>query len=355
MADFHEAVLAASAAGVPVWPALGSGGVLDTVLPPGAATPHPDRLRTLLTLLDARHPVGTVLSVCVQVATALPLLRAPGSGAPVQAVHDAALRGAATLALAVTDAGAPGSDLMAMTTTARITGDEVVVSGAKAWITNACTADHALVLARHRPQPHFTSFVFVLVPTGAPGVKTEPAGGALFAGAGLGHLRFDDVTVGRDHVIGAPGRGLPLFARHVATERLAGAYWAAAICRRTLAATHRSLAGRGLWDNDAVRARFAACLIDLRRIEAMSTAHTTAHSTGRDALLSSMLLKAATAQSLERVLGECVQLQGAGAFGDDGPARLRTEAAMFGIAGGATGAMLAGIAEHATDLMGIPA
>jgi acyl-CoA dehydrogenase len=98
-----------------------------------------------------------------------------------------------------------------------------------------------------------------------------------------------------------------------------------------------------LWDNEAIRARFARCLVELRRMQALTA----------DSVLSSMLLKAATAQSLDLVLTECVQLQGAEAFRAGGPAELLAGAAMFGVAGGATGAMLAGVAEHATDLLGI--
>jgi hypothetical protein len=103
--------------------------------------------------------------------------------------------------------------------------------------------------------------------------------------------------------------------------------------------------------NEAVRARFARCLVELRRVEATCAQYMVVAG-ARDALLSSMLLKAATAESLDLVLGECVQLLGAEAFRDGGPAELRAAAAMFGVAGGATGAMLAGVAEHADELLG---
>jgi acyl-CoA dehydrogenase len=345
--DVRDAVAALppDADGPTVWQALGRAGLL-TDLPA-------DRLDTLLTTVDERFGVGTVLSICVQAATALPILRESTDTGPAAKAYDAATRGDAVLALAVTDTDAAGSDLLAMGTTAQLTDDRVRLAGGKSWITNATTADYALVLARHRPQRHFTSFLWVLVPTDATGVHTEPAAGTLFAGSGVGHLRFDGVTLDRDHLLGRPGRGLPTFARHVATERIAGAFWARAICRRVLADTHRRLTtrlldGHPLWDNDAVRARFARCLVELRRIDAMCAQHTAAE----DTLLSSMLLKAATAQSLDLVLTECVQLSGADAFRPGGPAELHAETAMFGIAGGATGAMLAGIAEHATDLIG---
>jgi hypothetical protein len=64
-----------------------------------------------------------------------------------------------------------------------------------------------------------------------------------------------------------------------------------------------------------------------------------------------MALKAAYAESAERILSECVSLRGADSFRDGGLARLREQAAMFGIAGGATGAMLAGVADHADELL----
>jgi hypothetical protein len=64
-----------------------------------------------------------------------------------------------------------------------------------------------------------------------------------------------------------------------------------------------------------------------------------------------MALKAAVGASVEQILGECADLRGADAFRDGGEASLRAEAAMFRVAGGATGAMLAGIADHADTLL----
>lgn len=353
-----DAVTGAADEGRAVWQALGRAGLLADLFGPATGPgPRLDRIEDLLTVLDARFGVGTVLSVCVQVASALPILRAAADTGPAAKAYEAALRGDAMLALAVTDTGAAGSDLLAMGTTAALSADTIALEGGKSWITNACTADYALVLARHRPQQHFTSFLWALVPGDAPGVSAERAG-SRFAGAGLGHLRLDGVRLGRDHLLGAPGRGLPTFARHVATERIAGAFWARAMCRRVLADTHgwldrRIVGGRPLWHNDAVRERFARCLVELRRIDAMCAQHVaTAHTP--DALLSSMLLKASTAHSLDLVLTECVALRGADAYQPGGLADLRAETAMFGIAGGATGAMLAGIADHATSLVGSP-
>lgn len=356
MPDFPDlvrdglAAVPASAGAGELWRALGSGGVLSALL--GGPGPVPsDRLRVLLTELDARHPLGVVLSVCVQVASALPLLAEGPSGGPVAAARAAALRGESTVALAATDAGTAGSDLTGLTTAAELTGDAVLLSGGKRWITNACTADELLVLARHKPGRHFTSYLWVLVPRAAAGVTVTPAAGELFAGAGIGHVQLDRVVLRRDRLAGPPGRGLPSFARHVATERLAGGLWAAALARRVLADTHRRLTTRPygagvLWDDAAVRERFARCLLEAWRIEALC-----ARAEDRG-LLSSMLLKVGVADGLRAVLTECVQLGGADSYADGGLALLAAEAGMFGIAGGASGALLAGIAEHAETLVG---
>ncbi|KAA2255362.1 acyl-CoA dehydrogenase [Solihabitans fulvus] len=356
--DFRRALVDAldtvgDATGRELWCALGRGGVLAAHT--AGEDPRADRLRALLTELDARYPLGVVLSVCVQVATALPILLHGPASEHVAGVGAAALRGEAMLALAATDSAASGSDLMDLGTTAVLGEDTVVLDGGKRWITNAGTADHLLVLARHRPQRHFTSFLWVLVPADAPGLTVEPADGSMFAGSGVGHLSFDAVTLGRDHLVGAPGRGLATFSRHIATERLAGGLWAGAMCRRVLTDTRRALADKPLhgataWDNDAVRQRFARCLVESRRIDALCADVCG----GSGGLVDSMVLKASVADSLDRVLGECVQLIGADAFGAGGVARLRAEAAMFGVAGGATGAMLAGVADHADDLLGGP-
>jgi alkylation response protein AidB-like acyl-CoA dehydrogenase len=338
-----------------VWRALGRRGVISELYP-GGPDPAPARLGALLEGLDARLPTGVVLSICVQVATVIPLLlESSRRSARAGELAEACTGGEAIVALAVTDAAAAGSDLLSSGTELRQTEWGAALHGGKDWITNACLCDHALVLARHRPARHFTSFRWVVVPVPAEGLTVHPAGGGLFAGAGLGHLGFDGVEVGDAALVGEPGRGLASVARRLGTERLAGALWARALCRRVLAGTHRWLAGRGLdgrtlWDNDAVRQRFARCLVELRRIEALCALHD--GGAREQPTEATMVLKAAIAESVDLILGECVQLRGADAFREGGEGTLRAEAAMFGIAGGATGAMLAGIADHASTLLG---
>lgn len=347
----RQAIAAAApdAGGACLWRELGRVGVLDRLYVSGGE-PNRRVLETLLATLDAHQLPGMVLSICVQAASAVPLLCALAGG---RAEARAARVGEVVVALAATDEAVAGSALLDSQTRVDADGNEVVLNGGKDWITNAGSCDVALVLARRRPARHFTSFAWVLVPAGHPGVYVEPAVTRYFAGAAVGHLRFDGVRLPATHMIGRPGRALAEFARHVASERLAGALWARALCRRVLLETQQYLRSRSagettLWENAAIRERFARCLVEWRRLDAVCAVQS---GPAPDAT-SGMVLKAAYADSADRILGECAALHGAEAFRSGGLADLRAEVAMFGVAGGATGALLAQVADRAGEVMG---
>lgn len=335
-----------------LWRELGRAGILQHLLGHRGGPAH-ELLDHLIVELDAAAPLGSVLSTLVQVATALPLLRATAGDSPVaHAALTDALAGKAVIALAVTDAGISGSALLDMSTRVELDQHAAVLTGGKEWITNAGICDFALVLARTRPVRHFTSFSWVLVPGGHPGVGHKSATTSALGGAAIGHLRFDAVRLTPSHVVGRPGRALAEFAHRIVVERLASALWARALCRRVLTCTHHYLRARRtgtgtLWDNAAVRERFARCLLEWSRLDAMCTRHAVASPT----VTEGMLLKTAGADAVEHILGECVQLRGADAFGDSGLAELRAQAAMFGIAGGSTGVMLASLTERVDEIL----
>jgi acyl-CoA dehydrogenase len=369
LASFTATLAAALAAAGPepsartLWRALGSHGAIAALYPERpareAAEPAPARLDALLTELDARYPVGITLSVCVQVALGIPLMaRAAANGGRAADVEAAARCGKVVLAVAVTDAAGAGSDVLGAGTQVKVGAGSLVLSGGKDWIANAAHSDYALVLSRQQEPRHFTSFSWVLLPAAAPGVSVIPAGDGMFAGAGVAHLRFADVRLPAAHLTGPPYRALAMFARQARTERLAGALWSRAMCRRVLATTRQWLGARAseggvLWDNPAIRERFARCLVEWARLDALCQAYLALPTvTSRDA--AAMVLKAAAGESADRILAECANLRGADGFRAGGEAMLRCEASMFGIAGGATGAMLAGISGYADELLGVP-
>ncbi|MEU6073663.1 acyl-CoA dehydrogenase [Micromonospora sp. NPDC047074] len=353
----HPARVRATLAAQPsaAWCVLGRAGLLEPLYHGTPRRIRRDRLAGLLTELDAARPVGQTLSVCVQAATVVPLLDEMAAHSPVAAaIRDAALAGHATVALAATDAG-PGSDLAALDCRLTIEGADVILDGRKRWITNATVADHLLVLARHRPGRHFTSFTWVLVPATAPGVRVDPADTPLFTGAGLGEVEFTDVRLPAAHVVGRRGHGLAAFARHIATERLAGALWGVALCRRVVAATAERLAHRVVVDqplvrHPVVRQSLARAVVRTRQLAALCDDLGPRVTNGPDAGAAAAL-KVAVADTTREVLDLCGQLQGADGFGPAGTQLTRAEAAVFGIGGGTTELVLDVVADHLDPLL----
>ncbi|MFJ8436128.1 acyl-CoA dehydrogenase family protein [Kitasatospora sp. NPDC094019] len=362
--------LAGVPAGAPapaVWRALGEAGVLRGLYRDGNAlgpVADPARLGALLGAVDARGDNGATLSVLVQAASALPILgsgrsvrsgAAPAAPSPVAAAHERVLAGAAQVALAATDAAAAGSDLAGLGTELRFEDGGLVVHGGKRWVTNARGAEYLLVLARRRPGRHFTDFSWVLVPAAAAGVTVRPAATELLANAATGHIGFDTVRLPADHLVGANGRGLAVFARHMSTERLAGAQWAVALTGRVLADTRerlrrRTVDGEPLWHNAVVRRDFAECLVRVAQLRALCEQLAETAAQGRN-LSAGALLKSAVGLTADAVLARCAQLQGADGFAAGGAQTVRAEAAVLGIGGGVTELMLDSVADLSEQLL----
>jgi citronellyl-CoA dehydrogenase len=177
----------------------------------------------------------------------------------------------------------------------------------------------------------------------------------MFDGSCTGHIHLDHVRLSRDRLVGRVGRGLPSFAAHIAVERLAGALWGVALCRRVLADTKRRLLARRhgvvtLWHVDGIRQRFAACLVLTRQLHAL-TCELADQVASRHDTTAAAMLKSSVAVTLDQVLGECAHLQGAEGFSSTGAQKLRAQAALFGIGGGATEVVLSVVGDNADAVL----
>ncbi len=111
-------------------------------------------------------------------------------------------------ALALTEPNA-GSDLLnGVQTTARRAGDEWVIDGSKAWITNAGIAPVITVLCRTDKDAGARGFSMLLVDTQSPGLTIHaPEKKMGLKGSPTHMLSFDGVRVPADAVLGEVGRG----------------------------------------------------------------------------------------------------------------------------------------------------
>jgi glutaryl-CoA dehydrogenase (non-decarboxylating) len=112
----------------------------------------------------------------------------------------------------LTEPGA-GSDVAAITSSARKDGNEYILNGEKMWISLATKADHCLWVGRTNSKasnPHEGLSAF-LVELNRPGVTTGDLHGKLGVRAGsTGWINFQDVRVPSDHLLGEEGEGFKI-------------------------------------------------------------------------------------------------------------------------------------------------
>jgi acyl-CoA dehydrogenase len=113
--------------------------------------------------------------------------------------------GEAIPAFALSEAEA-GSDVAAMSTSARRDGDSWVLDGEKTWISNAGLADFYVVFCR-LPEMGEKGFGAFLVEADNPGLRVSARIDVL-APHPLGTITFQDCRVSADALIGEPGKGL---------------------------------------------------------------------------------------------------------------------------------------------------
>ncbi len=112
-----------------------------------------------------------------------------------------------------------GSDAGATRTRAVLDGDEWVLDGSKAFITNCGTEITSVVTVTARTDEGISAFV---VPAGTPGMIIEPAYDKLGWHASDTHgITFVDCRVPAEHLLGAPGQGFRNFLSILDDGRIA--------------------------------------------------------------------------------------------------------------------------------------
>lgn len=141
----------------------------------------------------------------------------------------------------LTEPGA-GSDVAAISTTARKDGDSYILNGEKMWISLATKAHHALVVARtdpDAPDPHAGLSAF-LVELSRPGVRRGDLHGKLGVRAGsTGWLSFENVRIPVENRIGEEGEGFKIAMSCLDNGRYTVAAGATGLIRACLDASSR--------------------------------------------------------------------------------------------------------------------
>ncbi|OAN35451.1 acyl-CoA dehydrogenase family protein [Mycolicibacterium iranicum] len=162
--------------------------------------------------------------------------------------------------MALTEPGG-GSDLQAMTTVARRDSDDLVINGAKTWISNARRSGLIALLCKTDPNatPRHSGISVVLVENPTAGLTVSrdlPKLG--YKGVESCELSFDQCRVPASAILGgAPGRGFSQMMKGLETGRIQVASRALGVASAALAdalayAQDRESFGQPIWKHQAV-------------------------------------------------------------------------------------------------------
>ncbi len=266
--------------------------------------------------------IGATVALLVQCEMATSVIHAHGSEALREEWLVPAIRGERIAALGVTEPGG-GSDVAALTTTARREGDEFVIRGGKIFITNGVRANFVTLAARTGgPGPNGVSLL--VVPTDARGFQVGRRLEKLdLHSSDTAELFFDDVRIPARFLIGEEGRGFRYIMEAFQSERLVLSTMVNALCRDILEETLRWLAERSAFGQKLAamqvwRHRMADFATDLEASELLAF-RAADRLVARDprAEVSVSMAKLHAAEMARRLIPGCAQAFGGHGFMED--------------------------------------
>jgi len=340
-----------------IWPRLGELGFLGVEYDEKYGGSGAD-LRTTMVLHEecARSRSGSfAMAVGVHCDMASPHLYWTGSEALKTKYLPAMCRGELLTAIAVTEPGG-GSDVAAIRTRAVRDGDHYVLNGSKMFITNGATADVFFVAARVEAgsaDKRHRGISMFLVERNTPGFTVSRTLDKMgMRASDTAELAFQDLRVPADHLLGREGVGFYEVMRVFQRERLVAGLHAIGMADRALDDTmayvrERQAFGAPLSDKQVVRHKLADCATQLEAARALTYAACLKYEAGEDAIREISMVKLFTAEMVNRVAYDCVQLHGGYGYMREYPIeRFARDARLLPIGGGTSEIMREIIAKH---------
>jgi alkylation response protein AidB-like acyl-CoA dehydrogenase len=185
-------------------------GLLSLPVPEEEGGPGLDSISAAIAIEEVGRACGsTALSMAAHNGLCVSPIVAYGTKAQKERYLPLLTSGDYLGALALTEPGA-GSDLAGgVQCSATLQGDEWVVNGSKAWITNPSLSPLIIVLCRTDKEAGNRGFNHIIVPTDAPGLTINPPEKKMgLKGSPTHMLTYDNVRVPIENLLGEPGRGL---------------------------------------------------------------------------------------------------------------------------------------------------
>lgn len=258
------------------------------------------------------------------------------------------IAGELTGALGVTEPGA-GSDVNGIQTRARRDGDEWVLNGSKAFITNGSWSDYVVVAARTSDDAGHDSLTLFIVDAHSPGFARNRMKMIAWQTSHTGELFFDDVRVPDENRLGEVGTGFRHIMENFQWERLMMSLGAVALAELSLEtaiqyARDRSAFGRPIIKFQVWQHRFADLAVRIRTGKALTHRALRVHIAAqngtevprRELVRVTSMAKLYTQRLAWEVADECVQVHGGAGALKEYPAQRFWRDARVGPIGGGT-------------------
>jgi alkylation response protein AidB-like acyl-CoA dehydrogenase len=239
-----------------------------------------------------------------------------GSDDQIARYLPALMRGDLICAPSLTEPGA-GSDFAAITTRAVQDGDDWIIDGEKAWVTNGAIADLMVMYAQTEPGSGAKGIASFIVDLHAPGVeRLKPyslMGGAAIGAAGI---RLTGVRVPARDVFAPPGTAFKRALRGITGARV---HVAAMVCATVETALRtavdygatRHAFGQALIDHQGLRWKLVEVATELEAARLLTYRAVHLLAAGGDAQVEAALAKKFSAEMATRAVAACMQAMGA--------------------------------------------
>jgi alkylation response protein AidB-like acyl-CoA dehydrogenase len=217
-----------------------------------------------------------------------------------------------------------GSDAAALSTSARLDGDEYVLDGTKVWVTNGGIAGLFVVYARTDPEaPKARGISAFLVPRDAPGLrigKHEKKTG--IRGSSTTEVLLEGVRIPRANLLGEPNRGFQVAMDTLDGGRIGIAAQAVGIGLACLEASRkyaleRHQFGRPIGDFQAIQWKLADMSARLEGARLLTYRAAWLRDRGEACSQASAEAKLQASQTANFCADECLQIHGGAGYTDD--------------------------------------
>ncbi len=296
---------------------------------------------------------GVLLGLLVQSDMCTPAIVAHGTEEQKQEFLVPAIQGKKIGAICVSEPGA-GSDVAAISTTAKKDGDYYIINGAKTFITNGTRADWLTMAVKTDPTRGYSGVSMFLFPTDTPGFtvtrKLKKLG---HRSSDTAELAFEDCKVHKKYLLGEEGKGFYYVMEGFQFERLSGSIVGLAGAKLLLQDTinyckERTVFKKPICAHQANAHRIVNMMTDLEATQALIYHCADMLNRGENVIKEVSMCKLLTGELAVKNADMCVQLMGGYGYMEEyNAARAFRDSKLAPIGGGSSEVMREIIARMA--------